>query len=90
MKKNIQKVDFFGLIFDNTNMKKSSLKAFIRGMAKSIDLGGTISVTSNRLKTQQCIRLDSAALKEDWIAIGNDLTKSFSSYKNFPHVPKAS
>jgi hypothetical protein len=49
-------------------------QAFITGMARALDLGGT-------LNKPQTILDDNAALQDDWITVGKDLKSAMERYE---------
>lgn len=55
--------------------------SFIEGMARVMDLGGTMQIY-NESKTEE--EADSKALKKDWQAVGNDILSAINTYESKP------
>jgi hypothetical protein len=57
----------------------SKRRAFVRGAARALDMGGSGKTTRSARSGRYLRRSDAAALAQDWQSVGRDLRKAIDT-----------
>jgi len=63
-----------------TTLNVNPITSFLTGIARLVDLGGSLNSHSKLERLYRDRTSDRAAIESDWLAIGKDITTAISKY----------